>query len=44
MPVKPTGSVYKVKGGWAIRWPENGQRRHKSPFPTKTAARDWFRR
>jgi hypothetical protein len=44
VPQKPTGSVYRVKGGWGIRWPENGQRRHKSPFPTKTAARDWFRK
>jgi integrase len=44
VPQKPTGSVYKVKGGYGIRWPENGQRRHKAPFPTKTAARDWFRK
>ena len=44
MPAKPRGSVYPVKGGWGIRWPEDGQRQHKSPFPTKTAARDWFRR
>jgi hypothetical protein len=25
--------TYKVKGGYGIRWPENGQRRHKSPVP-----------
>lgn len=39
-----TGSVYPVKGGHGIRWIEQGRtvRRGKPPFPTKTAARDWF--
>ena len=41
-----TGSVYPVKGGYGIRWLENGRRRRRCPsppFPTKTAARRWFR-
>jgi integrase len=42
MPAETKGSVYKVKGGHGIRWTENGQRHHQSPFPTKTAARQWF--
>jgi hypothetical protein len=42
MPAETRGSVYKVKDGWGIRWPEDGERKHKSPFPTKTAARRWF--
>ncbi|HEY2653629.1 MAG TPA: hypothetical protein VGI50_17025 [Solirubrobacteraceae bacterium] len=41
-----TGSVYPVKGGYGIRWLENGRRRRRCPsppFPSKTAARRWFR-
>ena len=40
-----TGSIYRVKGGYGIRYEENGRRvRHapRPPFPTKTAARAWF--
>jgi len=41
-----TGSPFPVKGGHGIRWKEDGRTvRHtpKPPFPTKTAARKWFR-
>jgi len=40
-----TGSVYRAKGGYGIRWEENGKRTQYTPrpsFATKTAARDWF--
>lgn len=38
-----TGSVYPVKGGYGIRWRENGCREHHAPpFRTKTEARQWF--
>lgn len=42
MPAETRGSVYKLKDGWGIRWPEDGERKHQSPFATKTAARRWF--
>jgi hypothetical protein len=42
MPAETRGSVYRVKAGWGIRWTADGHRHHKSPFPTKTAARQWF--
>ena len=42
MPAKARGSIYMTKNGPGIRWVENGRRRFKSPFKTKTAARDWF--
>jgi integrase len=42
MPAKARGSIYPVKDGYGIRWVEGGRRKHKSPFKTKTAARDWF--
>jgi integrase len=37
-----TGSVYETASGVGIRWLEGGKRRHQSPFPNKTAARQWF--
>jgi integrase len=42
MPRRTTGSVYPTRDGWGIRWPENGKRRHRAGFRTRTEARDWF--
>lgn len=46
MPTRQRGTVYKVKGGYGVRWTEadGNKRRHapSPPFPTKTAARTWF--
>jgi len=51
MPAEQKGSVYRVKGGYGVRWREgvdpNGKelrRRYcpRPPFPTKTAARQWY--
>jgi integrase len=42
MPRRTTGSLYRTKGSWGIRWPEDGKRRHQAGFRTKTDARDWF--
>jgi hypothetical protein len=42
MPRRTTGSVYRTRNGWGIRWPENGKRRHRAGFRTKTEARGWF--
>ena len=42
MPASARGSVYPVRGGFGIRWTEQGRREHKSAFRTKTEARDWF--
>ena len=36
------GNVYETRGGFGIRWRENGQRRFQSGFRTKTEARKWF--
>src|SRR6266496_5930298 len=51
MPAEQRGSVYRVKGGYGVRWREgfdaNGKERRRRycpqpPFPTKTAARRWY--
>lgn len=51
MPAEQRGSVYRVKGGYGVRWREGfdadgkeRRRRHcpRPPFPTKTAARQWY--
>lgn len=42
MPAETRGSIYEVRGGYGIRWPENGKRMHQAGFETKTAARRWF--
>jgi integrase len=42
MPRRTTGSVYRTRHGWGIRWPENGKRPHQAGFGTKTEARRWF--
>lgn len=42
-PVRQRGSVYRVKGGYGIRWREGGGwRGHSRPWETKTQAREWF--
>jgi integrase len=43
MPARAQGSTYKTsKNGWGIRWWENGKRRHKSGFDSRSAARSYF--
>jgi integrase len=42
MPAETRGSVYKTRTGYGIRWPEKGDRPHRSGFATKTEARKWF--
>jgi integrase len=42
MPAETRGSVYETRNGYGIRWPEDGRRRHRSGFSTKTEARRWF--
>jgi integrase len=51
MPAEQRGSVYRVKGGYGVRWregldPSGKERRRRycprPPFPTKTAARQWY--
>jgi excisionase family DNA binding protein len=42
MPAETRGSVYKTRGGYGIRWPEDGKRQFKSSFASKTDARRWF--
>jgi integrase len=42
MPRRTTGSLYRTKTGWGIRWPEDGRRPHQDGFNTKNSARRWF--
>jgi integrase len=42
MPRETRGSVYATRGGYGIRWPEDGRRMRQSGFATKTEARRWF--
>lgn len=45
MTTRQRGSVYRVKGGYGIRWREpdgSWGKQGRPPFPTKTAARDWY--
>src|SRR3954453_8268886 len=51
MPAEQRGSIYRVKGGYGVRWREgfdaDGKERRKRycprpPFTTKTAARQWY--
>jgi integrase len=42
MPAETRGSVYRTRTGYGIRWPENGRRKHRSGFATKTEARRWL--
>jgi integrase len=42
MPAKTRGSIYPTRGGYGIRWPEDGGRHHQAGFRTKTDARRWF--
>jgi integrase len=42
MPAETKGSVYATRTGYGIRWPEDGRRRHRAGFATRTEARRWF--
>jgi integrase len=42
MPADPRGAVVKIRGGYAVRWRENGRRPQQSGFKTRTEARRWF--
>lgn len=43
MPAEQRGSTYRTKTGWGLRWYENGRRRFRSGFGSKTAALAHFR-
>jgi integrase len=43
MPAEQRGSAYRTKTGWGLRWYENGGRRFRSGFGSKTAALAYFR-
>ena len=43
MPAEQRGSPYKTSAGWGVRWVEHGKRRHRSGFPSKSAALAHFR-
>lgn len=43
MPAEQHGSTYRTNTAWGVRWYEDGRRRFKSGFETKTAARAYFR-
>jgi integrase len=42
MPAQQKGSTYFTAKGAGIRWVEGGQRKYRSGFPSKTAARQWW--
>jgi integrase len=37
-----SGSIFKTRDGYGIRWPEDGRRPQRTGFKTKTEARRWF--
>ena len=44
MPADQQGSVYKTSKGYGLRWyDENGARRRKAGFTSRSEARAWFR-
>jgi integrase len=44
MPAEQRGSVYSTTNGFGIRWYDEDRRRHRQAgFPSKSAARAWFR-
>ena len=44
MPAEQIGSAYKTSGGFGIRWyDEQGTRRRRAGFASRSAARAWFR-
>ncbi len=45
MPAEQRGSAYRLKskGKWGVRWREHGRLQHKSPFPSKTEALNYYR-
>ena len=42
MPAQTTGSIFKARNGYGIRWPEDGKRPQRTGFNTRTDARRWF--
>jgi hypothetical protein len=43
MPAEQRGSLYKTSSGYGIRWRDDaGNRRHKSGFRSRSAARRWL--
>lgn len=42
MPAAQRGSVYRTANGFGVRWYENGDRRMRSGFRSKTEARQWW--
>lgn len=42
MPRMTRGSTYPTRNGVAIRWPEDGERRHQDGFANDREARIWF--
>jgi integrase len=45
MPPQTRGTIYRTRtAGFAIRWPEGGERPTRSGFRTRTEAREWFDR
>jgi integrase len=43
MPAEQRGSAYRTRAGWGVRWYENGRRRFRSGFPSKSVALAHFR-
>ncbi len=43
MPAEQRGSAYRTRTGWGVRWYENGERRFRSGFASKSAALAYFR-
>jgi integrase len=37
-----SGSIFPIRGGYGVRWPEDGRRPQKTGFRTKTEAQRWF--
>ena len=42
MPRPTSGSVFRTRSGYGIRWPEDGRRPQQTGFANKTEARRWF--
>ena len=43
MPAEQRGSAYRTRTGWGVRWYDNGRRRFRSGFASKSAALAHFR-
>lgn len=43
MPSNQRGSVFRLRGGWGVRYyDENGTRQRQAGFETKSGAREWL--